>query len=105
MASRFVCTMLVASALNPLEDGSRCSAAERGIQNSEAPMKTGVVVLALAFVVFAVVYFVLPAGSLPSFFPGFEPGSARVHVKHGVAALAVAIVLFGVAWFVGRSPR
>jgi hypothetical protein len=79
--------------------------AGRGIQYSEASMKTGAIVLALAFAVLAVVYFVLPAGSLPSFFPGFEPGSARVHVKHGVAALAVAIVLFGAAWFVGRSPR
>lgn len=68
-------------------------------------MKTLVIVLALAFAVLAVVYFVLPAGSLPSFFPGFEPGSARIHVKHGVVALAVAIVLFGIAWFVGRSPR
>ena len=68
-------------------------------------MKTAAIVLALVFVVVAVVYFVLPAGSLPSFFPGFEPGSARVHVKHGIAALAVAIVLFGVGWFLGRSPR
>lgn len=68
-------------------------------------MKIGVVVLALVFAAVAVVYFVLPAGSLPSFFPGFEPGSPRIHVKHGVAALAVAIVLFGIAWFVGRSPR
>jgi hypothetical protein len=68
-------------------------------------MKTGAIVLALLFAVLAVVYFVVPAGSLPSFFPGFEPGSVRVHVKHGVVALAVAIVLFGVAWFVGRSPR
>jgi hypothetical protein len=68
-------------------------------------MKTAAIVLALVFVVVAVVYFVLPAGSLPSFFPGFEPGSARMHVKHGIAALAVAIVLFGVGWFLGRSPR
>jgi len=68
-------------------------------------MKTGAVVLALVFAVVAVVYFALPAGSLPSFFPGFEPGSARVHVKHGVAALAVALVLFAIGWFVGRSPR
>lgn len=68
-------------------------------------MKTAAIVLALVFVVVAIVYFVLPAGSLPSFFPGFEPGSARVHVKHGIAALAVAIVLFGVGWFLGRSPR
>jgi hypothetical protein len=68
-------------------------------------MKTAAIVLALVFVVVAIVYFVLPAGSLPSFFPGFEPGSARVHVKHGIAALAVAVVLFGVGWFLGRSPR
>ena len=68
-------------------------------------MKTGAIVLALLLAVLAVVYFVVPAGSLPSFFPGFEPGSARVHVKHGVAALAAAIVLFGIAWFVGRAPR
>ena len=67
-------------------------------------MKAAAIVLALAFAVLAVVYFVLPAGSLPSFVPGFEAGSARVHVKHGVAALAVAIVLFAVARFVGRSP-
>ena len=68
-------------------------------------MKTAAIILALVFVVIAVVYFILPAGSLPSFFPGFEAGSARVHVKHGIAALAVAVVLFGVGWFVGRSPR
>jgi hypothetical protein len=68
-------------------------------------MKTIFVLLALAFAVVAVVYFFVPAGSLPSFFPGFEPGSTRLHVKHGIAALAVAIVLFGIGWFVGRSPR
>jgi hypothetical protein len=72
---------------------------------TEASMRTGAIVLALLFAVVAVVYFVLPAGSLPSFFPGFEPGSARIHVKHGVAALAVAIVLFGIGWFAGRSGR
>jgi hypothetical protein len=68
-------------------------------------MKTGIVVLALACAVIAIVYFLLPAGSLPSFFPGFEPGSARVHVKHGVVAAAAAIVLFGIAWFLSRQPR
>jgi len=68
-------------------------------------MKTAAIVLALVFAVIAVVYFVLPAGSLPSFFPGFEAGSARIHVKHGIAALAVAAVLFGASCFVRRSPR
>jgi hypothetical protein len=68
-------------------------------------MKTGAVVLGLVFAAIAIVYFVMPAGSLPTFFPGFEAGSARIHVKHGVASLAVAAVLFCVAWFVARSPR
>jgi hypothetical protein len=66
-------------------------------------MKTAAVVLGLLFAVIAVVYFLVPAGSLPTFFPGFEPGSARVHVKHGLAALAFAIVLFAVGWFAGKS--
>ena len=66
-------------------------------------MKTAAVVLGLLFAVIAVIYFLVPAGSLPSFFPGFEPGSARVHVKHGLAALALAIVLFAVGWFAGKS--
>jgi hypothetical protein len=68
-------------------------------------MKTVAILLALVFVAAAAVYFLVPAGSLPSFFPGFEPGSTRLHVKHGIAALAVAVVLFGIGWFVGRSPR
>jgi amino acid permease len=65
-------------------------------------MKLIAIILAVAFVVIAVVYFVVPAGSLPGFFPGFETGSPRLHVKHGAAALAVAAVLFAVAWFMGR---
>jgi len=65
-------------------------------------MRTIAVVLALVFIAIAVVYFILPAGSLPSFFPGFEAGSPRIHMKHGAASAAVAVVLFIVAWFVGR---
>jgi hypothetical protein len=68
-------------------------------------MKTILIVAALVFAVVAVGYFVVPAGSLPSFLPGFEPGSARVHVKHGIVASAVAIVLLGIAWLLARSPR
>jgi hypothetical protein len=41
----------------------------------------------------------VPAGSLPSVFPGFEAGSPHVHVKHGLAAAVVAVVLFAVAWY------
>ncbi len=66
-------------------------------------MKLTAILLGLAFVALAIVYIVVPAGSLPGFIPGFEAGSARIHVKHGIASLAVGIVLFGIAWFVGRS--
>jgi amino acid permease len=54
----------------------------------------GVVCLGLA-----VVYWTTPAGSLPSFLPGFIAGSSVVHIKHGIATLIVAIAAFIFAWF------
>jgi hypothetical protein len=66
-------------------------------------MRTFAIVLGLAFAAVAIVYWVLPAGSLPSVFPGFEAGSMRVHVKHGLAAAVVAVVFFAIAWYAGRS--
>ena len=66
-------------------------------------IRSGLVVLGLIFVVIACVYWLVPAGSLPAFVPGFEAGSARVHVKHGIASLAVGILCFIAAWFIGRS--
>jgi len=66
-------------------------------------IRSGLVVLGVIFLVIACIYWLVPAGSLPGFVPGFEAGSARVDIKHGGAALAVAAVCFIVAWFVGRS--
>jgi len=66
-------------------------------------MRTAAIVLGLIFAAIAVVYWVVPASSLPSFFPGFEAGSPRVHVKHGVASAVVAVVLFAIGWYAGRS--
>lgn len=57
------------------------------------------VLLGLVFVVIAIVYFVEPASSLPSFFPGHEAGSSHHHTKHGIAALVVAAACFVFAWF------
>jgi hypothetical protein len=59
-------------------------------------------ILAIICVIAAVMYFVMPAGQLPAFMPGYEVGSVHVHVKHGVIALAAAVVLFLIGWFVGR---
>ncbi len=65
-------------------------------------MKAIAIILGLICIVAAVVYFVLPAESLPSFMPGHEAGVNRIHYKHGVAAAVVGVVLFVVAWMLGR---
>ena len=57
------------------------------------------VVLGVALIVIAVIYWVEPAGSLPSFFPGHEAGSAHHHVKHGIAAFFVGLACLAFAWF------
>jgi hypothetical protein len=57
------------------------------------------VVAGLVLLAIAIVYFVEPAGSLPSFFPGHEAGSSHHHAKHGIAALVVALGCFVFAWF------
>jgi hypothetical protein len=66
-------------------------------------MRAVAVILGLAFAAIAIVYWTMPAGSLPSFMPGFEAGSALVHVKHGIAAAAAAVVCFAIGWYAGRS--
>jgi hypothetical protein len=62
------------------------------------------VLVGLLFLTIAVVYFVEPAGSLPSFFPGHEAGSDHHHTKHGIAALVVALGCFVFAWFQSGPP-
>jgi hypothetical protein len=50
-------------------------------------------------VALAVLYFAVPAHSLPSFIPGHDAGSHRHHVKHGVAALLLGLAAFAFVWF------
>ncbi len=57
------------------------------------------VVLGLVLIVIAVIYWVEPASSLPSFFPGHQAGSSHHHVKHGIAAFLVGLACFAFAWF------
>jgi hypothetical protein len=45
----------------------------------------------------------MPAGSLPTFMPGYEAGSVHVHMKHGIIAAVAAVVLFLIGWLLGRS--
>jgi Na+/H+ antiporter NhaD/arsenite permease-like protein len=62
-----------------------------------------VVLLGILLIVVAVVYFVTPEHSLPSFFPGHSSASSAEanhhHTKHGIAALVVALACFAFAWF------
>ncbi|HEY5057685.1 MAG TPA: hypothetical protein VII51_01595 [Gaiellaceae bacterium] len=57
------------------------------------------IVAGIALIAIAVVYWVEPAGSLPSFFPGHQAGSSHHHAKHGIAAFLVALACFVFAWF------
>ena len=57
------------------------------------------VIVGIALIVVAVIYWVEPAGSLPSFFPGHESGSSHHHVKHGIAAFLVGLACLAFAWF------
>jgi hypothetical protein len=66
-------------------------------------MRAVAVLLGLAFAAVAIVYWVMPAGSLPSFLPGFEAGSSQIHVKHGIAAAAAAVLFLALGWYAGRS--
>ena len=60
-------------------------------------------VLAVICIIVAVMYFVMPAGSLPTFMPGYEAGSVHIHMKHGIIAAVAAVVLFLIGWLLGRS--
>ena len=57
------------------------------------------VVLGIALIAVAIVYWAEPAKSLPSFFPGHTAGSNHHHTKHGIAAFLVGLACFAFAWF------
>ena len=65
-------------------------------------MKLVATVLGIALIIVAVIYFLMPADALPSFFPGYEHGLARIRMKHGLISGAVGVVLLAVGWFMGR---
>jgi hypothetical protein len=63
------------------------------------PLTAVCLLAAVVFVVIAVVYFTHTAGSLPSFLPGHQAGSAHKHTKHGIAMLGLAVLALVGAWF------
>jgi hypothetical protein len=72
---------------------------------------TGAIRIVLALVglvaiVLAVIYFTVPAGSLP--LPdalGHEAGSEAIHVKHAIAALVTGLVCWVLVWDMGPPLR
>ena len=65
-------------------------------------MRLILVLLGVALLIIAGVYFLIPGEQLPSFFPGHETGVMRLHIKHGVVAAVAGVVLLAAAWWVGR---
>jgi hypothetical protein len=63
------------------------------------------VVVGVALIVLAVVYWVEPAKSLPSWIPGHEAGSNHHHVKHGIASFLLGAACLVFAWFRSAGPR
>jgi hypothetical protein len=65
-------------------------------------MKAIAYLLGTLLIVAGAIYLLVPADSLPSFFPGYEAGLPRVRLKHGLAAGAVGVALIVIGWFAGR---
>jgi len=57
------------------------------------------VVLGIALIAVAIVYWAEPAKSLPSFFPGHQACTSHHHTKHGIASFLVGLACFAFAWF------
>jgi hypothetical protein len=65
-------------------------------------MKMIAYLLAIICAIAAVMYFMMPAGQLPTFMPGYIAGSNHIHTTHAIAAAAAAVVLVLIGWFMGR---
>ena len=65
-------------------------------------MKLILILLGIALIVIGAVYLMVPADSLPSFFPGHETGIARPRMKHGLLSGGIGIVLLAAGWWIGR---
>jgi hypothetical protein len=61
----------------------------------------------LAFIALAILYWALPADSLPSWLPGHKthshPRHGHHHKRHGLAAFLVGVTALALAWDVMRD--
>jgi amino acid permease len=63
------------------------------------------VIVGLVLIAVGVIYFVVKAGSLPSFFPGHLTGSTAHRSKHGLVAVVVGAVVLVLAAIFGAVGR
>jgi len=57
------------------------------------------ILVGVGLVGLSVIYFALPANSLPHFVPGYDPTLLRHHFTHGVGSLLLGLGAFAFAWF------
>ena len=69
------------------------------------PLIVIAVVVGILLIAIAIVYWVEPAKSLPSFFPGHKSGSSHHHTKHGIAAFLLGVACLVFAWFQSGTQR
>jgi NADH:ubiquinone oxidoreductase subunit 6 (subunit J) len=74
-------------------------------RNAPLVITVALLVLGIALIIVSVVYFTRTAADLPSFFPGYQAGSAHHHSKHGVVALILGLLALAGAWIsLGTKP-
>jgi hypothetical protein len=66
---------------------------------NDRALAVAAVVVGIALIVVAAIYWIEPAKSLPGFFPGQQAGSTHHHVKHGIAAFLLGVACLVFAWF------
>jgi len=72
------------------------------------PLTVILFIIGLICVVVAIIYFTVPAKSLPSFIPGRAAKSHLHHNRRGIAALVVGVLFLigaGVSAFLGRREE
>jgi len=88
-----------------MRDGIRSPSAAR-VARRTCPgeiMKLAAYVVGIVLIILAAIYLAMPADSLPSFLPGYDPGMTRPRLKHGIASGVVGVILILAGWYLGRS--
>ena len=62
------------------------------IDEAKRPMRMFAYLLAIICVIAALIYCVMPGGSLPTFMPGYAAGSTHIHTMHAAVAVTAAVI-------------